>query len=318
MHRPFTITLALLACTQCFGATVEEIAENATPSIVKIIKYDITGARIGSGSGFFVSPRKIMTNQHVVDGAYSAEVFTDKRSYDLITILKADEDMDLAILSVDAENEVSLQIHLGAKLKLGQPVLTLGYPLGLDKVLSEGLISAMRTSGQLQTIQITAPVSHGSSGSPLLDKDGRVVGVVRAIRDGGQNLNLAIGVNTLSQFLLMEESPQELKVARSRVLWRVVVKWFVMCFAIIVIVCGYGWFITFTAFIIVTQSRRSNYLFFKKTLHLVTWLFGRRRRSASAADNGSRSQPDRSFTPSYDSDLEFDGDTVDEDGDINA
>jgi serine protease Do len=318
MHRPFTITLALLACTQCFGATVEEIAENATPSVVKIIKYDITGARIGSGSGFFVSPRKIMTNEHVVDGAYSAEVFTDKRSYDLITILKADEDMDLAILSVDAENEVSLQIHLGAKLKLGQPVLTLGYPLGLDKTLSDGLISAVRTSGQLQTIQITAPVSHGSSGSPLLDKDGRVIGVVRAIRDGGQNLNFAIGVNTLSQFLLMEESPQELKVARSRVLWRVVVRWFVMGFAIIVIVCGGTWFVIFTAFIIVTQSWHSNSLFFKKTLHLVTWLFGRRRRSASAADNGSRSQPDRSFTPSYDSDLEFDGDTVDEDGDINA
>jgi S1-C subfamily serine protease len=221
-----SIALALFALAPCFGATVEEIAERSMPSVVKIVTYDDTGAETGRGSGFFISPQKIITNEHVVDGAYSAEILTDEGHYRRITILNADKDMDLAILRVDAEDEIPLQINPDAELKPGQRVIAIGYPLGLQKALSDGLIAAVRTLDGIQWVQITAPISEGSSGSAVLDQEGRVIGVVCAGFDEGQNLNFAIGIETLTKFLAREETPRELKVAGSYLLWRAVAKWF--------------------------------------------------------------------------------------------
>ena len=219
------IALALLAFAQCSGATVEEIAQSTMPSVVEIVTYDNTGAETRQGSGFFISPQRIITNAHVVDGAYSAEIFTDEGYYDRITILNADMDMDLAILRVDAEDEIPLQISPDAELRPGQRVIAIGHPLGLDKTLSDGLISGVRTIDRIQELQITAPISYGSSGSPVLDEEGRVIGVVYAGFDEGQNLNFAIGIQTLTEFLALQEIPRQLDVAGSYVLWRVVVKW---------------------------------------------------------------------------------------------
>jgi S1-C subfamily serine protease len=135
MNRSLSLALILIVFTPCFGITPEEIAENAIPSVVKIITYDITGAQKGQGSGFFVTPRKIITNEHVVEGAYSAAVFIDERCYDLVTILKTEVDMDLAIISVNADNEAPRKINPDAELKPGQRVLAIGNPLGLEKTL---------------------------------------------------------------------------------------------------------------------------------------------------------------------------------------
>lgn len=125
MRASLPIALALVASTPCWGATVEEVAERALPGVVHIVTYDVTGAGIAEGSGFFVSPRKIITNEHVVDGAYSAEVFTDQEYYDRVTILNADRHRDLAILSVDAEDEIPLQINPDAELRPGQRVIVI-------------------------------------------------------------------------------------------------------------------------------------------------------------------------------------------------
>jgi S1-C subfamily serine protease len=76
MRASLSIAFALLACAQCWGASVEEVAERALPSVVRIVTYDVTGTGIAEASGFFVSPRRIITNEHAVDGAYSAEVFS--------------------------------------------------------------------------------------------------------------------------------------------------------------------------------------------------------------------------------------------------
>ena len=221
------IALALFALAQCSGATVEEIAVSTMPSVVEIVTYDDTGAEIGQGSGFFISRQRIITNEHVVHAAYSAEVFTDEGYYDRITILNADEYMDLAILRVDAEYEIPLQINPDAELNPGQRVIVIGHPLGLEKTVSDGLISNVQTIDQVQDVQITAPISAGSSGSPVLDREGRVIGVVYAGIDEGQNLNFAIGIETLNEFLALEESPRQLEVAGSHVPWRVVAKWIV-------------------------------------------------------------------------------------------
>ena len=240
------IALALFAFAQCSGATVEEIAESTMPSVVKIVTYDDTGDEIGQGSGFFISPQRIITNEHVVAGAYSAEVFTNEWYYDQITILNADKDMDLAILRVDAEDEIPLQINPDAELKPGQRVIAIGHPLGLEKTVSDGLISSVQTIDGVQEVQITAPISDGSSGSPVLDQQGRVIGVVYAGIDEGQNLNFAIGIETLNEFLALEETPRQLKVAGSPVLWRVaanrivVVKWIVTLTGVLIAIAFGG------------------------------------------------------------------------------
>ncbi len=102
----------------------------------------------------------------------------------------------------------------------------------------------MRTVDQIQEIQITAPISNGSSGSPVLDEEGRVIGVVYAGFDEGQNLNFAIGIETLTEFLAREESPRQLEVAGSYVPWRVVVKWMVtITVALVALALGGGWLI---------------------------------------------------------------------------
>jgi len=244
------IALALFALTPCSGATVEEIAERTMPSVVEIVTYDDAGDFIALGSGFFISPQKIITNEHVVDGAYSAEVFTNDGYYDRITILNADKDMDLAILRVDAEDEIPLQINPDAQLKPGQRVIAIGHPLGLAKTVSDGLISGVHTIDAVQIVQITAPISDGSSGSPVLDQQGRVIGVVYAGFDEGQNLNFAIGIETLNEFLALEETPRQLEAAGSPVLWSVaanrigLVKWIVAVAGLLIaIALGGGWWV---------------------------------------------------------------------------
>ncbi len=218
-------TRALFALMPSSGATVEEIAERTMPSVVEIVSYDDSGDLIGQGSGFFISPQEIITNQHVVEGAYSAEIFTNEGYYDRITILNADEDMDLAILRVDAEDEIPLQLNPDAELKPGQPVIAIGHPLGLEQTVSDGLISSVQTIDQVQFVQITAPISLGSSGSPLLDQQGRVIGVVFGIIQEGQNLNFAIGIQTLTEFLALQESPRQLEIAGSHLPRPVVANW---------------------------------------------------------------------------------------------
>jgi len=317
MNKSLVLVLVLLAGKQCFGATIEEIAENATPSVVQIIIHDITGAQRGQGSGFFISPQKIITNAHVVNGAYSAEVFSDEGYYDLITILNVDESMDLALLSVNAKNEVPLQTDPDTELKPGQRVIAIGNPLGLEQTLSDGLISAVRMIDQLQILQITAPISPGSSGGPLLNEDGRVIGVVSATMREGQNLNFAIGIKTISEFLVTKECPEELKVAGTRVLWRVVQKWTMRVIGVLIALAfgggGLGAGIIIIAITVIVLLWHVLSWVCKSIYRLVMLPFRQRQCSTREADYELTYSPSQPSTPSHTSNLRLD--TTDENDD---
>ena len=113
-------------------------------------------------------------------------------------------------------------------LRPGQRIIAIGNPLGLDRTVSDGIISAVRElPDRLQIIQITAPISSGSSGGPLLDEEGYVIGVTAAAMVDGQNLNFAIKPNTIERFLSQPNMQEPLKKAKSRVLWRSILKWVV-------------------------------------------------------------------------------------------
>ena len=226
----FSIILVFLVTQKLFlnaqSHSISYIAESAIPGVVKILIYDITGVKCGQGSGFFIAPGKILTNAHVVEKAYSVEIFSDTESYEQVTILKLLYDVDLALLSVENREEKTLMLENEREILPGERIVTIGNPMGLEKTISDGIVSAIRyIPGAIQIIQISAPISPGSSGGPLLNLQGRVIGITVATISEGQNLNFAIGIETIITFLEKTDNPKKLHTAKARVLWRVILKW---------------------------------------------------------------------------------------------
>lgn len=206
------------------ASAAADVLLDAGPSVVMIVTYDVTGAPRGQGSGFFVKPGQILTNAHVMEKAYSAQVLSVYGRYEDVTILKEDEDLDLALLEVEDAGEPHLRPSTLEPYP-GQRIIVIGNPMGLEHTVSDGLVSAIRIAPDgTELLQISAPISPGSSGGPVLNEHGRVMGVATATIEGGQNLNFAISTTTVREFLDRDDSPRELRKAKSRVFFRVVLK----------------------------------------------------------------------------------------------
>jgi len=161
------------------------------------------------GSGFFISQNgDIITNYHVLKGAESAEVKTsDGKTYTISDIVAVDEKNDIIRLSVNIPSKYVLPLSLSDTTpEIGERIIVYGSPLGLEKTLSDGIISAIReVPGYGKLIQITAPISPGSSGSPVLNMKGEVVGVATFQMVEGQNLNFAIPSERIARLNLAGE-----------------------------------------------------------------------------------------------------------------
>ena len=193
--------------------SLKQLIEPLRPSVVTVVTYDLDGEVAGLGSGFFISSSGILvTNYHVLDGAYRADVKTlDGREYPIMTVLAKSQQVDLIKVRVNIpRNQVALLPLAEQEPVLADRVVVIGSPLGLDQTVSEGIISAVReTSAVGKVFQLTAPISQGSSGSPVLNHQGEVVGVVSFQVTTGQNLNFAISVNSL-RYLPMDVAPTPL------------------------------------------------------------------------------------------------------------
>lgn len=179
---------------------------DAVNSVLYLEIFDEAGEFIGSGSGFLAFDEKVLiTNYHVVRHAYSLTAWTpDGEQYtDIHTLLAYDAEADLAVLRLDSSLPGMLLPFADSDLlSQGDTIYAVGYPLGLANTISNGIVSARYTDWYgVDLIQITAPISHGNSGGPLLDEQGHVVGVICAYYEGGQNLNLAIPSNRLCDLL---------------------------------------------------------------------------------------------------------------------
>jgi hypothetical protein len=159
-------------------------------------------------------------NFHVIKGASSLAAMTDDGAFFAFEkVLYAPPGVDLAILKFAAHDVHWLKLGRSDTAAEGQRVLVIGNPHGLQGTVSDGLIAAFRDNRSM--IQITAPISPGSSGSPVLDESGQVVGVATLIEVDGQNLNFAIPVESVSAALTSlivqqgTEHPQETTAARS-------------------------------------------------------------------------------------------------------
>ena len=185
--------------------TPQQIAKKALASTVLIVMEDANGQPVSSGSGFFVGRGMIATNLHVVEGVFNGyikQVGMDK-TYRIKGIVAMNSQQDLAILRVSDIGAPILPLGNSDELEIGEPVYAVGNPKGyLEGTFTEGVVSGMR---EFQTdskrIQMSAPVSEGSSGGPVLNSRGEVIGVAVSKLTEGQNLNFAIPSNYLKELL---------------------------------------------------------------------------------------------------------------------
>ncbi len=164
---------------------------------------DTNGQPLSLGSGFFVGDGQIATNLHVVEGAARGYVklVGQETKFNIEGYTAIDEKRDLIILKVTAFRTQIISLGNSDLVEVGQTVYAVGNPRGLEGTFSDGIISSIRPVGTDKLIQITAPLSPGSSGGPVLNRRGEVIGVsVLTIRDG-QNLNFAIPSNYLKGLL---------------------------------------------------------------------------------------------------------------------
>jgi len=192
------------------SGSLKDLVGPIQKSVVTVINYGVDGDISSIGSGFFISESGILvTNFHVLDGAYSAAIKTaDGSQYPVTSVLARNQLVDLIKVRVDiAGNRVTPVVLSRVQPAVADRVFAVGSPMGLEQTVSEGIISAVRempAGGKV--FQLTAPISRGSSGGPVLNLDGKVVGVVTFQVARGQNLNFAVSVDSLE--MLSEEASQ--------------------------------------------------------------------------------------------------------------
>ena len=210
-------TLLLLGVNQTLAQSVQQIAKEAFGSTVLLVMEDANGQPISLGSGFFIRDGEIATNLHVIEGATSgyAKLVGQKAKYEIEGITAVDPARDLVILKVSGGGASLLTLDSSDAVQVGEPVYAVGNPQGLEGTFSQGIISSIREVASDKLLQITAPISPGSSGGPVLNAKGRVIGVSVATFKIGQNLNFAIPSNYLETLLGETGPPKPLMQTKS-------------------------------------------------------------------------------------------------------
>lgn len=191
--------VALLMCFVSCQKDKKQIFEDAKQATVTIYTFDEYGAPAGSGSGFFINEKGVgVTNYHVLQGCVKAIVITkNKQEFEIDSVLVSDKKKDIIKFSIKNPNNKKFGYLKFAKgeLNQGDVVYNVSSPLGLEQTIAEGIISAIRTDSHGEVIQISAPISEGSSGSAILNENGEVIAVSTYIYKHGQNLNFGVKLN---------------------------------------------------------------------------------------------------------------------------
>ena len=187
----------LLACafpSSGYSLTAREVFRSASPSVVAIDVKNNSGRKIGYGSGVVVDDQIVLTNCHVLKLGSQYVVHSAGHKYFGIFILRNDK-IDLCVLKVSNLSARPVKLRLSDQLGVGERIYAIGNPRGLDLTLSEGLISSIRPVDGSKFIQISAPISPGSSGGGVFDEDGNLVGISTFSLRDSQNLNFAMPID---------------------------------------------------------------------------------------------------------------------------
>lgn len=176
--------------------TSKEIYKKAAKATVEITAK-VSSTNYNIGSGFFIDNGILVTNYHVIAGTNEIQVTTySGNTYTVQQVLGFDEDIDVAILKVNSTNESLVKNQEG--VTVGEDIYVLGSPLGLTGTFTSGMVSsASRIVEGVDYIQVTAPMSPGNSGGPLLNTYGEVMGINTWQYADGQNLNFSININEI-------------------------------------------------------------------------------------------------------------------------
>jgi len=204
MWRCLLVLSALMASLAASQETVDwsSLVEKVMPAVVTIVSADAKD--IVQGSGFLISSDgKIVTNFHVVAGKPTILArLLDGSSLVIKSILASDKANDLAILQAEGRDLPFVQLGDSDKVKVGEAICVIGSPMLLEGTVSVGIISAVRElrDGR-KLLQITAPISEGSSGSPVFNRKGEVIGVASFALSEGQSINLVVSSNAVKALL---------------------------------------------------------------------------------------------------------------------
>ena len=182
----------------------KNLASLIKPSVVVIESVDRNGYEGGRGTGFVVREDGVIaTNFHVIGEHRDFSIrFSDGRTFRPKSILAIDRNRDLALVKIDAKNLPVLQLGNSQELIPGQAILSIGNPLGYEHSVSRGVVAAIRElefGDGRPMVQVAIPIEPGSSGSPALDLNGKVVAIL-SIKSGGA-MGFGVPVNELKKLL---------------------------------------------------------------------------------------------------------------------
>jgi hypothetical protein len=200
-----TVVLALQFALGQVGDEAKRIYSFSQDSVFLVYLNDSSGTPSALGSAFLVAPRLLVTNAHVADAGSPVLAVGPVRIP--LKVLRTDEKNDLALLSVDVDLTSKPLPLASAAVTPGEQIFAIGNPEGLEKTISQGIISGLRKRGDRDILQITSPISHGSSGGPILNSKGEVVGVAVGMLEDGQNLNFAVPVAYVKAILEQRTDP---------------------------------------------------------------------------------------------------------------
>lgn len=209
LKKILAVSVFLLASAAGSAAQdfLPELVKRIKPSAVAIETFDSRGNTVSRGSGFFIAADRIITNRHVLEKSSRVEVhLMDGKKYPVRGVLSVDGEGDLALLQVDVPRASAIPLPIVRNIpQEGESIVVVGNPFGLEGSVSNGIVSAVREiSGYGRIIQITAPISPGSSGSPVVNMMGQVIGVATLQAAEGQSLNFAVPAERIMQLKIGE------------------------------------------------------------------------------------------------------------------
>lgn len=200
--KALLVALVLLASAGYGQDFLPELVKRVKPSAVAIETFDAKGNSVSRGSGFFIAADRVITNRHVIERSNRVVVhLVDGKKFTAKGVLAVDGEGDLALLQVDVPQGLGIPLPVVRNVpQEGESIVVIGNPFGLEGSVSDGIVSAVREiSGYGKIIQITAPISPGSSGSPVVNMAGQVIGVATLQAAEGQSLNFAVPAERIAQ-----------------------------------------------------------------------------------------------------------------------
>ena len=203
--KKLIIFILLLSSSNIFAST--DVVNKVFPATVLITAEDKNGQPQSLGSGFLIAPNIIATNFHVIENSYSGYVkFVNKKQiYEIEGVVGYDTSFDLALIKIGNNDGTPLPI-LSTQIDIGEKVFAIGNPLGLEGTISDGIISGLREFENFSALQISAPISPGNSGGPVVNEQGELIGVATFTFTEGQNINFAVPIKYVKE-LLDKNSP---------------------------------------------------------------------------------------------------------------